>query len=167
VRRRLIRRLAERHVPLAETRERLGRLSLAEARALLAEEEARAAELERATQAGSPRDYLAGLLEGERTPPSAPPPTAPKASRAPLGKRGQDRAPKAPPSTPPGAARLREVSRAYQASPPSTPHGEGWRRWELAPGVELLAREDTLAAHQGLIERVLDVAHPDPETRER
>lgn len=139
VRLRLIRRLAERHVPLAEMRERLGRLSLAEARALLADEEAHTAELERAAQAESPRDYIAGLLEGMRPPPS-------------------------PPSA---AARLREAPGPYQTPPPAAPHGESWRRWELAPGVELFAREDILAARQELIERLLDVAHPDSETRKR
>ena len=69
VRLRLIRRLAERHVPLAEMRARLGRLVLVEVRALLADEEAHALELGRAAHAKSPRDYIAGLLEGARTPP--------------------------------------------------------------------------------------------------
>ena len=53
---RLIRRLVERHVPLAEQRALLDRLSLAEMRELLAEEDAGAQALERAAQAESPRD---------------------------------------------------------------------------------------------------------------
>ncbi|HEX2171461.1 MAG TPA: MerR family transcriptional regulator, partial [Dehalococcoidia bacterium] len=63
---RLIRRLGEQRVPLAEQRERLSRLSLEDVRALLAEEDQRSAELERARTTPSPREYVAGLLERAR-----------------------------------------------------------------------------------------------------
>src|SRR5262245_13219417 len=58
----LIRRLAEQHVPLAEMRAMVGRLSLEEVQALLAEQKQQAAELERRSQAPSPKDYISALL---------------------------------------------------------------------------------------------------------
>src|SRR6185503_5191336 len=59
---RLIRRLAEQHVPLGEQRRRLEGLSLADVRSLLGDEERHDRALERAEVARSPRDYVAGLL---------------------------------------------------------------------------------------------------------
>jgi DNA-binding transcriptional MerR regulator len=63
---RLIRRLADGHVPLAEQRERLERLSPGEVRALLDEDQRQAADLQRASQAPSPRGYISGLLDRAR-----------------------------------------------------------------------------------------------------
>src|SRR5436190_8008356 len=62
---RLIRRLAERHVPLAEMRARLSSLSLDQVRALLAEENRRAIMLDTAAEAEAPDDYLSALLGRE------------------------------------------------------------------------------------------------------
>lgn len=64
---RLIRRLTERRAPLAEIREVMARVTDDEVRALLAEEDARAQTLD-ATQAVSPRAYIAALLDQARTP---------------------------------------------------------------------------------------------------
>src|SRR5438876_4354488 len=62
---RLIRRLAERHVPLAEIRARLAYLSLDEMRALLAEEDRRAVILATAAGAEAASDYVGALLRRE------------------------------------------------------------------------------------------------------
>jgi DNA-binding transcriptional MerR regulator len=69
---RLIRRLVERRVPIAEIRDTLTRLSTPEVDALLQSEDRRAAELERTSPATSPRDYVAHLLTRSR--PQAPDP---------------------------------------------------------------------------------------------
>src|SRR5215469_2099088 len=60
---RLIRRLSEQRVPLAEMRELLSRLSPEDEQALLEEEEERALQRERAAQAPSPKEYLGALLQ--------------------------------------------------------------------------------------------------------
>ena len=59
---RLVRRLAEQRLPLSEIRERVGALSHDEVRALLAEEERNASEIERAAAAPAPKDYVSALL---------------------------------------------------------------------------------------------------------
>ncbi len=64
---RLVRRLAERRVSIAEIRETLTRLSTSEVAALLEEEARRAAELRRTPPATSPRAYVAALLKHSRT----------------------------------------------------------------------------------------------------
>jgi DNA-binding transcriptional MerR regulator len=63
---RLIRRLADQHVPLAEQRARLAGLSASEVRTLLRDEERRGAALEQASQAPSPRAYVSSLLSRAR-----------------------------------------------------------------------------------------------------
>jgi len=68
---RLIRLLVEQHVPLAEVRERLARLSAAEVESLLRAEQRREAALRRASD-GSPREYISGLLNQAHRPPPAP-----------------------------------------------------------------------------------------------
>ncbi|HET6318219.1 MAG TPA: MerR family transcriptional regulator [Chloroflexota bacterium] len=83
---RLIRLLAEQHVPLAEQRQRLADLSPNEVEALLREERRRGMALERASQAPSPRAYISHLIQ--RAEPA--PPDAPSASRA---YRGQNTEP--------------------------------------------------------------------------
>jgi DNA-binding transcriptional MerR regulator len=82
----LIRRLAERRVPLEEIRYRLAGLSLEDVRALLAEEVRRDTELQRVESASSPKEYVSALLrraqaarqDGAETPrrasPAGPPP---------------------------------------------------------------------------------------------
>jgi len=63
---RLIRRLSEQHVPLAEQRERLAGLSAADVQGLLRAEERYSAALEQASQSPSPRAYVSGLLNRAR-----------------------------------------------------------------------------------------------------
>jgi DNA-binding transcriptional MerR regulator len=62
---RLIRRLVEERVPLAEIRERLQGLTVKDVRGLLASEERRSARLERVKQ--SPKEYIGALLDRART----------------------------------------------------------------------------------------------------
>jgi DNA-binding transcriptional MerR regulator len=140
IRLRLIRRLSERHVPLAEMRTALEGLSLEEAATLLAEEDARAWSMERAARAESPRDYVAGLLEQAR------------AARAPEPRRTQPSQPGLPS---PHYASIQEAPPSRLALRES---GEHWRRWELAPGVELQVREDVTTSAWELIERILGAA---------
>jgi DNA-binding transcriptional MerR regulator len=98
----LIRRLAEQRVPLAEQRELLGRLSLEEVQALLAEQEAHAAVLERSAQAPSPKEYISALLHRAQ------------ASRL----NGGMLSPKTPPQAPPGTAALQALPRAGEPPAP-------------------------------------------------
>lgn len=63
---RLIRRLADQHVPLAEQRERLAGLSAADIEVLLRDAERYGAVLEKAGQSPSPRAYVSGLLNRAR-----------------------------------------------------------------------------------------------------
>jgi DNA-binding transcriptional MerR regulator len=119
---RLIRRLAEQHIPLAEQRERLRGLSNAEVEGLLRNEERRGVLLERASQAPSPRAYVSELLNRARL------------------------------------ARAPEPQGMPAQRPAPTPETQHWRRWELAPGVELHARADAAHVHARLIERLLQTS---------
>jgi DNA-binding transcriptional MerR regulator len=121
---RLIRRLAERHVPLAEMRARLAYLSLEQVRALLTEEDRRAAHLDAASKAESASEYLEALLRREPA----------RMAEAPVP-------PVAAVASPPAAS----------LAPPASPPGALWRRWELAPGVELHVRDDAHRQHADLI----------------
>src|SRR5690242_16892572 len=130
----LIRRLAEQHVPLAEQREMLERLSLPEVQALLDEQDQRAAALERASQAPSPKDYISALLnraqasrQGSPTQPSASLPKAPAA----------------------GSGGYPQWARRQTAS-----EKDLWYRWELAPGVELHIQAAVEPQYRQLIERL-------------
>lgn len=132
----LIRRLAERGVPLAKMRDLLDRLALDDARALLTEEEERFAVRQQAEQAPSPKEYVAALLDQAR------------AARHP--SLAEPHAPYAPPvkllqSKPPSAG-------------PSPQRTDVWHRWELAPGVELHVRADALGSLRDLIDRLLRAA---------
>ncbi|MFI5275182.1 MAG: MerR family transcriptional regulator, partial [Ktedonobacterales bacterium] len=75
---RLIRRLAERRVPLAEMRALLAPLTADETRALLAAEERHTVTLQEAARAPSPKEYIAALLSQAQ------------AARQPGGSAGQD-----------------------------------------------------------------------------
>lgn len=139
VRLRLIRRLAERGVPLIKMRDLLDRLALEDARALLAEEDERFAARQQAEQAASPKEYIASLLsqaQAARHPTLAEPRT-PYAPVAPPAKSLFSQ----PPSPGPGRRR-----------------SEAWQRWELAPGVELHVRADVLDSARDVIERLLRAA---------
>jgi DNA-binding transcriptional MerR regulator len=145
---RLIRRLSERRMPLADMQALLPRLSMDEVRSLLMEEEKRTQELEQSTQDRSAKSYIEKLLENaqaERPVPSEPggswyvpsPPALPRVREVP---------PTMPPTVlPPAPAPSAPVF-------PST--GESWQRWELAPGVELHVRADAEIRQRSLIERI-------------
>jgi DNA-binding transcriptional MerR regulator len=131
---RLIRRLSEQRVPLAEIHELLSRLSPEEEQALLDEEEERAIQRERAAQAPSPKEYLGALLQQAQAahqPAASPPP-------APAG---------------PASASAESSPRPVNALP-SQPV-DVWQRWELAPGVELYVKVDVADQQRTLIERLL------------
>jgi DNA-binding transcriptional MerR regulator len=136
---RLIRRLAERRVPIAEIRDTLTRLSTPEVDALLQSEDRRAAELERTSPATSPRDYIAHLLTRSR--PQSPDPAA-RARAAP------------PPSPPPRAAPSPAAPDRREAPAPPAASESVWLRTELAPGVELHVRQDAAARERYLIARL-------------
>lgn len=126
---RLIRQLVAQRVPLAEIREQVSRLSLEEVRALLVER-GRAEQLLRAARAVSPRDYVATLLS--------------------TAQAARHQAPAEP-------ARAQSAL-APEAALPRLAHPGTWRRWELAPGVELHVRADLAERHGGAIERLLHTA---------
>jgi DNA-binding transcriptional MerR regulator len=149
IRLRLIRRLAEQRVPLTKIAELVGDLSLDEARALLAQEERRASELETAEASGSPKNYVAALLRDAQAAREAPAP--PRKQIAGLSSK-----PLRPAREP--------VDVQPYAPTPSAPT-EAWRRWALAPGVELHVRGDALARYRELIRRLLSAAGvaSDPE----
>jgi DNA-binding transcriptional MerR regulator len=146
---RLIRRLVDQRVPLAEIRERLESLTSAEIRDVLADEEQRSATRERAGEQ-SPKDYVAALLDQARAKhhqPVVPPP-----------QRTALLSPASPPR--PGAQQRRGQRES-----------DVWRRLELAPGVELHVRADAELRDAELIDRVIDVvrtlgsASPEDSTR--
>ncbi len=127
---RLIRRLADQHVPLAEQKARLADLSPSEVESLLRAEERRGAALERASQAPSPRAYISSLVRRAEF--------VAGAAAAGYGR----------------ARRQKEPSEPQQERKDS----ESWRRWELAPGLELHARADAAQLHAHLIERLLQTS---------
>ena len=137
----LIRRLAERGVPLAKMRDLLDRLALDDARALLAEEEEAFAVRQQAEQAPSPKEYVAALLDQARAArhPSLAEPHTPYAPLAP-----------APPVKP--------LQSKPPSAGPSPQRTDVWHRWELAPGVELHVRADALSSLRDLIDRLLRAA---------
>jgi DNA-binding transcriptional MerR regulator len=142
IRLRLIRRLTDRGVPLARLRASLSGLALEEARALLDDEDRGASELERAAESPSPRAYIASLLEQART------------------ARGVAAQPPAPSPAPPAA-------RSQPAAAAAPAPADTWRRWELAPGVELHVRADAERRSGQLIARLLDAARREGHDRPR
>jgi DNA-binding transcriptional MerR regulator len=136
---RLIRRLTERRAPLAEIRDVMARVTDDEVRTLLAEEDARTQTLD-ATQAVSPKAYIAALLDRAHVPQTPSPHKPQRASYAPY--TAPMRVPP-PPQTPPTSP----AGGATQAS--------AWRRVELAPGVELHIEEEAERRYRPFIERLL------------
>ena len=188
---RLIRRLVDQRVPLAEQRARLNRLSLDDVRSLLAEEDRRTAELRLAEAAPSPKDYVSALLERAQArhapKPMAAPPAASAAApaRAPADpvelSEASERSGALAPSTPAAAGGRPQPSSSGPARSAAVPDplaparplasqtgepGEAWQRWELAPGVELHVRADAERRHRRLVERLLRIARAsrDPAT---
>lgn len=144
---RLIRRLAERHVPLAEQRQLIGGLPDDTARALLAEEERRASALGDAARTGSPSEYVGALLDRARARRA---PTVAEWSRPYAARK----------AVTPGMLATRAL-----AAP--TPTGATWRRWELAPGIELHVRDDVEHARPDVVARLLAAArHATPDDAE-
>lgn len=146
---RLIRRLVEQRVPLAEIRERLARLSAAEVAALLAGEDRHAADLLRVAELPSPKEYIAALLRqgqhGRPTTPAMPPAPARVPMASPAMGQSPGRAP-APRQEPREPYRI-DVGAA-----------EPWLRLELAPGVELHVSAEAKERHHALVERILGAA---------
>ncbi len=153
VRLQLIRRLVARRVPLGEIRDLLARLPADEARAVLREEVRRAEALESQAAAPSPKEYISALLahagstSATQTPPAAAPMRRPKY-------------PMISAPYPPG-----RVPRLRTAPPPAsgqvtagTNAEEAWRRWTVAPGIELHARGDIATTRKEVIERLLEAA---------
>ena len=150
---RLIRRLTERHAPLAEIRELMARVTDDDARALLAEEDARAQTLNRARaqalepamRAVSPREYIAALLDQARAPQTPQIPQTPQRGYGAKPARGAK--PMAPQFVSP------------QAPSPSAPaQASAWRRVELAPGVELHIQQEAEERNWALIERLTQIS---------
>lgn len=127
---RLIRLLSLQHMPLAEMYHLLKRTSMAEMRALLAKEEHHLQETEVETPQPSPQDYIAGLL-----------------------KKAQGVQSELSQSYFTQPAPLRKLREASQP-----PLEETWRRWELAPGVELHVKAGAEEQHRYLIERICKIA---------
>jgi DNA-binding transcriptional MerR regulator len=142
---RLIRRLTEQHLPLAEIRARLAGLEPDDLRELLAAEEDRAAALAEATREPSPKEYITTLLQ--------------RAGAVDPARRLKEAAPArpaspAPPAAPPAAERRR-------ASPPPADRdapAQSWERWVLEPGLELHVRRDVAERRAPLIERLVAAA---------
>ena len=133
---RLVRRLVEQRMPLADIKARLSGLPADDMRRLLDEDDRRQSRLEQAAMAGSPREYLAARMEPARS-------TLPAASarrRAQLVQR-----------TPP-------LYQTREVPPAAPPRAETWSRWQLAPGVELHASQSGLARFGALVERLLQLA---------
>ena len=141
---RLIRRLSEQRVPLAEMRELLARLSPEEEQALLAEEDERAIQRERAAQAPSPKEYLGALLQ--------------QAQAARQLAASSPPAPAVPTTV--SAERYSRPANAHPGQPTDV-----WQRWELAPGVELHVKVDVADQQRSLIERLLWAARAADQRR--
>jgi DNA-binding transcriptional MerR regulator len=123
---RLIRKLVEQHVPLAEQRERLQQLSTVDLRRLLQEEEQHSRVME---QAPSPREYVSRLLaharataEDRPAPPMAPPTSQPSAPPAPLAAPPV-KPPTSQPEPPPAVPLMSSPGAAPPVKPPTSPPG--------------------------------------------
>jgi DNA-binding transcriptional MerR regulator len=141
----VIAQLRSRHVPLAEIKERLPlhRLPMEELRRLVEEVRRQAEDLERARNEPSPRSYIAALLEQARSAPAAP-----RVAFDTPEDSGQ------------GAAHFWRMGSGPDAS---RRRGQAWRRWELAPGVELHASDEGERRYGRLIKRLLQVAEEHEE----
>ncbi|HEY0755843.1 MAG TPA: MerR family transcriptional regulator [Ktedonobacteraceae bacterium] len=136
---RLIRLLSNQHRPLAEIHQLLDRLSLAEIRTLLVEEEQRAKELEPEDHPQLPRAYIATLLKNAQ------------ATRLSLSSQ-------APAVAQPLPAGLRIQERLQTYGNPPAPVAETWQRLELAPGIELHIRGDAAERQRALLESIYKAA---------
>jgi DNA-binding transcriptional MerR regulator len=138
---RLIRLLSQKHMPLAEMYHLLNRLALTEIRSMLAEEQ-RARELEQESQPLPPEEYIANLLRNAQ---------AGRQDTLPEGSHTRRRLAEAP-----AAPEYSSSGKSGHTFPAQT--GEIWRRWELAPGIELFINADAEERHHTLIERLFKIA---------
>lgn len=138
---RLIRRLSEQRMSLAEMQGLLPRLSLDEVRELLAEEDERAQELARSARKGTtPGEYLDTLLKNAQ---------AARRISDPQPQGGLPE-PARQKSLPSPVADILEEERVQSVT--------DWKRWELAPGVELHVRSDAEVQQRNLIGRIFKAA---------
>jgi DNA-binding transcriptional MerR regulator len=159
---RLIRRLVEQHVPLADLRQKLTGLSHQQVKTLLEDEERHGTVLHRASSTRSPADYIGELLTRARTARSyAPPPVSASAPASP--SPGPAHPNPALASTNQGPA-----VRGPQPAPqlPPRPDPETWQHLQLAPGLELHVRAGHAAQYSQLIERLLETAR-EAQVRDR
>jgi DNA-binding transcriptional MerR regulator len=138
---RLIRRLTERRMALAEIRDRLASLSVAEIRALLEEEDQQAQALARTLREPSAKEYLSTLLRQARAgrapaPPSAP---LPAPSTATLGAPPPPAPAQNPTldSAPGGYAGKASAPRVLPASPAAGPPVPAFAAKRFAPARDL------------------------------
>ncbi|MGI8553819.1 MAG: MerR family transcriptional regulator [Dehalococcoidia bacterium] len=130
---RLIRRLSEQRMPLTEQKEKLPHLTLDQVRALLMAADRHDVELQEANGETSAPAYISALLQR---------------ARAVQQSQPRKSAPAIPRST-------QDFRPAPAASPADPERGESWRRYELAPGVELHVQTAAESRHRGLVERLL------------
>jgi Ca-activated chloride channel family protein len=142
----LVRRLAERRVPLSDIREQVSRLSLAEVRDLLEEQNLREAQLNQAEQSSSPKEYVSELMRPDRA--RSRPGTTEDLLIRPMSERRQ-------------ASFLRNGTSFRESSPPR-PERERWYRWQLVPGVELHVSQDASKRFRDLIRRLRRMADESP-----
>jgi DNA-binding transcriptional MerR regulator len=147
----VIRQLTRRHVPLAEIKERLRGLSTEELRRLVEEERRQTEGLERARGEPSPQGYIAALLEQARSAPTEARATAAPRSASPEMREGSGRV----------LGRIPPAARSWRtgsAPDASRRRVQAWRRWEIAPGVELHASDEGERRYGTLIKRLLQAA---------
>lgn len=137
----LIRRLTDRHMPLAKIQELLRGLSLEEVKALQFSEDSLESRLVEAERRQSPQDYVAALLDDAR-----------RARRNTLPQP----APSPDISDMPGA-RLSPAKQGVAQSP-WRKDSETWYRWTLAPGIELHVSAQAMSQFSGLLRAVLHAA---------
>lgn len=164
---RLIRRLSDQHVPLAEQRQQLQRLSYPEVQALLRQDERRAAAVERAREAPSPRAYVSELLARVRATRGLPPAPLDPPAAASIQESLASVSQRIPPLStrlrePPSSPFLDPTEAPPTPAPPPRPDSQPWRRWTLAPGVELHVHAAAHRTHARLVERLLQVARTLP-----
>lgn len=147
----VVRHLTRRHVPLAEIKERLRDLTTEELRRLVEEERRQTEALERARGEPSPQGYIAALLEQARSAPSEARATPALRSAPPEAREGSGRVPG---RIPPAARSWRSGSEPDA----SRRRVQAWRRWQIAPGVELHASDEGERRYGTLIKRLLQVA---------
>jgi len=149
---RLIRALVDQRVPLREIKETVGPMSASDVRKLLAQEQQRSTQEDRA-RSRSPRDYVSALLERSKRAPSpkalsvrAIDASGPKPMTRSAAESLSEAVPWAPLPSPSGGART-------PIDPAAT-----WYRIQLAPGLELHVDGSKQEALQALVERIVELS---------